>query len=223
MKRDLLLHTAMAFLQGFPMLNCGDEIAQLNGWDYKNDPDRVEDSRNLHRSKFNWEDAKQRTRKGTLQNALWQGMEQLRQMRADPCFAPDAWVTTWDSHNPGVLALVRKRGEETLVGLFNFTEYPAGASLDALGGAYHTPEGTSVWLADVELEPYQALLVKINKENENHPDSFSKAKLPGWSFQRCHRAACIDTVQFKGLGAPNKYFAAQNSRLRSAAQQQKPQ
>lgn len=159
-KRDLLLHTAMAFLQGFPMLNCGDEIAQRNGWDYKNDPDRVEDSRNLHRSKFNWEDAKQRTRKGTLQNQLWQGMEQLRQMRADPCFAPDAWVTTWDSHNPGVLALVRKRGEETLVGLFNFTEYPAGASLDALGGRYHTPEGTSVWLADVELKPYQALLVR---------------------------------------------------------------
>ena len=113
----------------------------------------MEDSRNLHRSKFNWEDAKQRTQKGTLQNRLWQGMEQLRQMRADPCFAPDAWVTTWDSHNPGVLALVRKRGEETLVGLFNFTEYPAGASLDALGGEYHTPEGTSVWLADVELEP----------------------------------------------------------------------
>ena len=30
----------------------------------------------------------------------------------------------------------------------------------ALGGEYHTPEGASVWLADVELEPYQALLVK---------------------------------------------------------------
>ena len=142
------------------MLNCGDEIAQLNGWDYKNDPDRVEDSRNLHRSKFNWENAKQRTRKGTLQNALWQGMEELRKMRADECFSPDAWVTTWDSHNPGVLALVRKRGEETLVGLFNFTEYPAGASLDALGGKYTTADGKTVWLADVELQPYQALLVK---------------------------------------------------------------
>ena len=46
------------------------------------------------------------------------------------------------------------------MGLFNFTEYPAGASLDALGGEYHTPEGASVWLADVELQPYQALLVK---------------------------------------------------------------
>ena len=27
--RDLLMHKAMAFLRGFPMLNCGDEIAQL--------------------------------------------------------------------------------------------------------------------------------------------------------------------------------------------------
>ena len=62
--------------------------------------------------------------------------------------------------SPGVLALVRKRGEETLVGLLNFTEYPAGAGLDDLGGKYHTPEGASVWLADVELKPYQALLVK---------------------------------------------------------------
>ena len=70
------------------------------------------------------------------------------------------WLFMELYHNPGVLALVRKRGKETLVGLFNFTEYPAGASLDALGGEYHTPEGTSVWLADVELEPYQALLVK---------------------------------------------------------------
>ena len=48
----------------------------------------------------------------------------------------------------------------TLVGLFNFTEYPAGASLDALGGKYKTADGKPVWLADVELEPYQALLVR---------------------------------------------------------------
>ena len=43
------------------MLNSGDEIAQLNGWDYKSDPNRADDSRNLHRSAFNWENAKQRT------------------------------------------------------------------------------------------------------------------------------------------------------------------
>ena len=120
-------------------------------------------------------------------------MEQLRQMRADPCFAPDAWVTTWDSHNPGVLALVRKRGEETLVGLFNFTEYPAGASLDALGGEYHTPEGTSVWLADVELEPYQALLVKQISKAEYSGNFLLVGKLPDILF----RANCKVTGSLK--------------------------
>ena len=59
-RRDLLLHSVMAFA-GVPMLNSGDEIAQLNGWDYKSDPNRTDDSRNLHRSAFNWENAKQRT------------------------------------------------------------------------------------------------------------------------------------------------------------------
>ena len=50
-----------------------------------------------------------------------------------------------------------------------FTEYPGrGASLDALGGEYRTPEGTSVWLADVELEPYQALLVKNQIAKRTH-------------------------------------------------------
>ena len=33
------------------------------------------------------------------------------------------------------------------------------------------------------------------------------------SVQRCNRAACIGTVQFKGLGVPNKYFAKQNKQM----------
>ena len=70
------------------------------------------------------------------------------------------WLFMELYHNREGLALVRKRGEETLVGLFNFTEYPAGAGLDALGGSYRSADGQLVWLADVELEPYQALLVK---------------------------------------------------------------
>lgn len=106
--RDLLMHRAMAFLRGFPMLNCGDEIGQLNGWEYKEDPDKVDDSRNLHRSKFNWRKAELRHQEGTLQNRLWEGMEGLREMRDDLCFAPDAWVTTWDAHNMHVLAVVRQ-------------------------------------------------------------------------------------------------------------------
>lgn len=149
--RDLLMHKAMAFLRGFPMLNCGDEIAQLNGWDYKDDPDRVEDSRNLHRSKFNWRAAAKRNEPGTLQNRLWEGMAELRRMRDDPCFAPDAWVTTWDTHNQSVLAIVRKAGDAVLLGLFNFSQADQTAYLDSIEGVALPGSET--------LKPYEARII----------------------------------------------------------------
>ena len=149
--RDLLMHKAMAFLRGFPMLNCGDEIAQLNGWNYKEDPDRVEDSRNLHRSKFNWRAAAKRNEPGTLQNRLWEGMAELRQMRDDPCFAPDAWVTTWDTHNQSVLAIVRKAGDAVLLGLFNFSQADQTAYLDSIEGMALPGSET--------LKPYEARII----------------------------------------------------------------
>ena len=149
--RDLLMHKAMAFLRGFPMLNCGDEIAQLNGWDYKEDPDRVEDSRNLHRSKFNWRAAEKRNEPGTLQNRLWEGMAELRQMRDDPCFAPDAWVTTWDTHNQSVLAIVRKVDDAVLLGLFNFSQADQTAYLDSIEGVALPGSET--------LKPYEARII----------------------------------------------------------------
>ena len=149
--RDLLMHKAMAFLRGFPMLNCGDEIAQLNGWDYKEDPDRVDDSRNLHRSKFNWRAAEKRNEPGTLQNRLWEGMAELRRMRDDPCFAPDAWVTTWDTHNQSVLAIVRKVDDAVLLGLFNFSQADQTAYLDSIEGVALPGSET--------LKPYEARII----------------------------------------------------------------
>ena len=149
--RDLLMHKAMAFLRGFPMLNCGDEIAQLNGWDYKEDPNRVDDSRNLHRSKFNWRAAEKRNEPGTLQNRLWEGMAELRQMRDDPCFAPDAWVTTWDTHNQSVLAIVRKVDDAVLLGLFNFSQADQTAYLDSIEGVALPGSET--------LKPYEARII----------------------------------------------------------------
>ena len=149
--RDLLMHKAMAFLRGFPMLNCGDEIAQLNGWDYKEDPDRVDDSRNLHRSKFNWRAAEKRNEPGTPQNRLWEGMAELRQMRDNPCFAPDAWVTTWDTHNQSVLAIVRKVDDAVLLGLFNFSQADQTAYLDSIEGVALPGSET--------LKPYEARII----------------------------------------------------------------
>ncbi|WP_137656562.1 alpha-amylase family protein [Bifidobacterium moukalabense] len=147
MKRDLMMHSSMAFLRGFPMLSCGDEIVQLNGWEYKEDPDRVEDSRNLHRSPFDWKNAEKRKTAGTLQKRMWDGLKGIREMRDDPCFGPDAWVTTWDAHNDAVLAMVRHVEGRTVLGLFNFSSSGQTACLDS--------DGDIMLPAEVALEPYE--------------------------------------------------------------------
>ena len=132
--RDVLLHTAITFLQGFPMLDSGDETGKLNGWGYKDDPDLAEDSRNLHRVPFDWTKAAARNVSGTPERRLWSALERLRELRKDPCFAPETWVTTWECRNDAVLGLVRRNGNRTLVGLFNFSGRPQTVYLTSAAG-----------------------------------------------------------------------------------------
>ncbi|MCI8476942.1 MAG: amylosucrase [Oscillospiraceae bacterium] len=136
-QRDLMMHAAMMSMDGFPMLSSGDEIGQLNGYGYREDPVRREDSRNLHRTPFDWEKAALRTRQGSVQQRIWDGLRQLESLRKEePCFAAGTAVSTWDTHNDHVLALVRRSGEERLVCLFNFSGESQPISLDALEGTY---------------------------------------------------------------------------------------
>ncbi len=136
-RRDLMMHAAMMTMAGFPMLSSGDEIGQLNDYGYRDDPARREDSRNVHRSIFSWANAAKRTEAGTVQQRIWDGLRQLEAIRAsEPCFGPNVWVTTWDTHNDHVLALIHRTEAETLVGLFNFTGAEQDVSLDAVEGDF---------------------------------------------------------------------------------------
>ena len=159
-QRDLMMHAAVMCMAGFPMLSSGDEIGQLNGWDYHDDPDRMEDSRNLHRTRFNWDNAALRSVPGTVQQRLWDGLRELEGIRArEVCFSPDALVTTWDTHNDHVLALVRRTWEDTLVCLFNFTGQEQRVWLDALEGTFSDLiSGGTFPVSGGVLRPYQYVL-----------------------------------------------------------------
>ena len=54
-KRIWLIHALLLLRPGIPMLYSGDEIAQMNGWNYVLDPIKGHDSRWLHRVPFNWD------------------------------------------------------------------------------------------------------------------------------------------------------------------------
>ena len=159
-QRDLMMHAAMMSMAGFPMLSSGDEIGQLNGYGYHDDPVLREDSRNLHRTPFSWENAARRTETGSLQQRIWDGLRQLEQLRAtEPCFGPQASVSTWDTHNRHVLALVRRAEGRVLVGLFNFSDAVQTISMDAMDGVFtDLITGTAAPCSSRQLQPYQYCL-----------------------------------------------------------------
>ena len=141
LKRIWLMHGAAMFLQGFMMLSSGDEIGQLNGWDYHDDPDRAADSRNLHRTRFDWNCAALRGKQGTPEHAIWEGIRRLREMRAHPCFAADARVSALESGNRAVLVVRREKGNERMTAMMNFSEQAQSVML---------PDGRTS-----ELSPYE--------------------------------------------------------------------
>lgn len=71
-QRVLMMHAACMSMEGFVMLSSGDEIGQVNDYNYKKNPDTAADSRYLHRSPFQWENAeKRKTRYCTVCDLEW--------------------------------------------------------------------------------------------------------------------------------------------------------
>ena len=159
-RRMLLMHGVMLFQKGLPMFNSGDEIAQLNGWDYRKNEALREDSRNLHRTRFSDENAALRLKSGTLQQKVFSGIAALESMRTSAAFSTDAYVSTWDTGNCGVLALVRFSSDETLIGIFNFTGMPADVTLRALDGEYRdTASGKVQELSRIRVQAFEMKLL----------------------------------------------------------------
>lgn len=122
-QRDLLMHSLIYAIEGFPLLSSGDEIGQLNDYSYKEDPLKVEDQRNVHRSKFDWKKAELRNKKNTYQYDIFNGIKELSIIKSkNNCFGSEANVSTWDSHNDKVLILRRTYKEEELLCIFSFSD-----------------------------------------------------------------------------------------------------
>ena len=152
---DLTLHAWMLSQSGIPVVYSGDEVGRLNDWTYKEDPDKREDSRYLHRGDFRWDEAEERTDPETWRGKLFQGLRRLEALRAgEPCFdaRADAWVE--ESGSTHVLALCRRAGDRELVCLFNFSGEFVRAHVDRDGGYTELMYGTRYdGLRDVELWP----------------------------------------------------------------------
>ena len=121
LRLDETLHAFLLSQSGIPIIYSGDEIGQLNDWGYRDDPDKAEDSRFLHRGSFRWEDAKKRSDPATRQGRLYAKLRQLETLRAEhPAFSAEADCWLLEPQNDHILAIGRYYRGEKLLALYNF-------------------------------------------------------------------------------------------------------
>ena len=136
-RKDLMLHAYMFMQSGIPVLYSGDEIAQVNDYTYKDDPNKAADSRYIHRGAMNWDLAAKRTDKTTVEGKMFRGLHQLEEIRkSEKAFVSyaDTWtIETWEK---GVLCIGRYYDGDKIIGVFNFSEFDKTAWINETDGDY---------------------------------------------------------------------------------------
>ena len=100
--------------------------------EYKEDMEKREDSRYIHRGKFPWKLTENIGDPDTVQGKLFPALSALERLRREePVFAGDARVWTVETGNCSVLGIGRRMGDELLIALFNFHEMTQEIELSA--------------------------------------------------------------------------------------------
>lgn len=160
-QEDLMLHAYMLTQSGIPMLYSGDELGQVNDYSYKDDAEKVSDSRYLHRGAFLWELADKRKDLSTVQGQLFQMLNRLEQIRRqENVFSQEAEVYTYDVHNDSILGILREYKGERFIALFNFSENEQTAWMQEEGIFRNLVNGEIVEVKDPVLKGYEFVWMK---------------------------------------------------------------
>ena len=151
-RMDLMLHAYMLTQSGIPMLYSGDEVGQLNDSSYKEDEEKKEDSRYIHRGKFQWDLAEKRTEEGTLQEQIFSGLSRLEEIRRSRnVFRSNAAVYTYDVKDDSILCILRENEEERFIGIFNFSDEARTAWMEESGIFENLMTGEKLELVNVTI------------------------------------------------------------------------
>lgn len=154
-REDLMLHAYMLTQSGIPMLYSSDEIGRLNDYSYKEDPDKAADSRYIHRGAFQWELAEKRNSKSSVEGQIFQTLSRMEQIRSqESVFDKDCDVYTYDVHDDSILCILRQKGNERFIGIFNFSDSEKTAWMQEEGTFRDLITDQTLELKDVELTAY---------------------------------------------------------------------
>lgn len=164
---DVMLHAYMFMQSGIPVLYSGDEIGQVNDYTYKEDVNKADDSRYIHRGKMNWELAAAADDETTVEGKIFQRLSRLEQLRkSEKVFMTDADTWTVETWEPSVLCIGRYYDGDKIFGLFNFSEFDKTAWINETDGEYiDLLTGQKMRASGVDIPAYGFYyLKKINEQ-----------------------------------------------------------
>ena len=127
----------------------------FNDYSYKEDPDKAADSRYIHRGAFQWELAEKRNSKSSVEGQIFQTLSRMEQIRSqESVFDKDCDVYTYDVHDDSILCILRQKGNERFIGIFNFSDSEKTAWMQEEGTFRDLITDQTLELKDVELPAY---------------------------------------------------------------------
>ena len=133
----LLLHGMIMSFGGIPLLYYGDAIGTVNDDSYRDDPNKKEDTRWIHRPVIDWDNAYRRYIPGSVEYKIFSALKKMIAVRKEiEVFADFNNRELIEVQNPNLFVFGRyhlnKTGPQVLVAA-NFSDKPQHLNLDELG------------------------------------------------------------------------------------------
>lgn len=165
-RRILLLHGVILTMGGIPLIYIGDGIGMLNDYNYEKSPEKIGDTRWIHRPKFDWEKLKERSDAESVTSRIFNGMLKILQLREKTqalSGSDTEFVATGSDH---LLAYFRHYEHSSVFILANFSDKEqniAGNRLRQLGLSKTVTDviagKTIIAAQNLAIEPYQFMML----------------------------------------------------------------
>jgi len=165
-RRILLLHGVILTMGGIPLIYIGDGIGMLNDYDYVKSPEKIGDTRWIHRPKFDWEKLSERSNPNSVTGRLFNGLLKLLQLREKTQALSGSDTEFINFRNEHLLAYFRHYENNSVFIIANFSDSEqniAGNRLRQLGLSKTVTDvvagKTIIAAQNLTIEPYQFMML----------------------------------------------------------------